>query len=83
MYAKKTKLSKSKRILLRYLRRLLRLHKRLLNFQELAEKTESGVFSGEDAPYLYTTMGFPVDLTELMAEERGMSLDKSAFEARM
>lgn len=59
------------------------LDKGLLKFQELAEKTTSGVFSGEDAHFLYTTMGFPVDLTELMAAERGLGLDKEGFEAKM
>ena len=60
------------------------LDKGLLKFKELAEKTEEGKsFSGEDAHFLYTSMGFPVDLTELMAEELGMTIDKDGFEAKM
>lgn len=60
------------------------LDKGLLKFNELAEKVgEDKVFSGEDAHFLYTSMGFPVDLTELMAEEKGMTLDKDGFEAKM
>jgi alanyl-tRNA synthetase len=63
------------------------LDKGLQKFQELADKQSSAdssaVFSGDDAHFLYTTMGFPVDLTELMAQERGMEVDKAGFEARM
>jgi alanyl-tRNA synthetase len=61
------------------------LDKGLQKFKELAETKVSAdkVFSGEDAHFLYTTMGFPVDLTELMAEELGMTVDKEGFEARM
>jgi alanyl-tRNA synthetase len=36
--------------------------------------------SGEDAFKLYDTYGFPVDLTALMAGERGLSVDQGAFE---
>ena len=60
------------------------LDKGLLKFKELADNsTNSNVFSGEDAHFLYTSMGFPVDLTELMAEELGMTVDKDGFEAKM
>jgi alanyl-tRNA synthetase len=55
----------------------------LLKFNELAETTSGDVFSGEDAHYLYTTMGFPFDLTELMAEERGLKIDQEGFERKM
>lgn len=41
------------------------------------------VFSGDDAHFLYSSMGFPVDLTELMCEERGLTLDMEGFEAKM
>ena len=60
------------------------LDKGLKKFMELAEKVgPDKVFSGEDAHFLYTSMGFPVDLTELMAEEKGLTLDTAGFEARM
>lgn len=60
------------------------LDKGLQRFNELSEKVGADkVFSGEDAHFLYTTMGFPVDLTELMAEEKGMTLDKEGFEKKM
>lgn len=39
--------------------------------------------SGETAFYLYDTLGFPVDLTELMAEEAGLTLDTKGFANEM
>ena len=50
-----------------------------------AELKKQGVtvVPGADAFYLYDTMGFPVDLTELMAEEKGLTVDRPAFEAKM
>ncbi|CAB9509032.1 Alanine--tRNA ligase [Seminavis robusta] len=60
------------------------LDKGLQKFNELVEKMgDSKVFSGEDAHFLYTSMGFPVDLTELMAEEKGLTIDKDGFEKKM
>jgi len=59
------------------------LDKGLLKFQELADNTSGDVFSGEDAHFLYTSMGFPFDLTELMAEERSLKIDTEGFELKM
>ncbi len=42
-----------------------------------------GTISGEDAFRLYDTFGFPIDLTELMARERGYTVDISGFEAAL
>jgi alanyl-tRNA synthetase len=39
--------------------------------------------SGEDAFLLYDTYGFPSDLTQLMARERGLSVDVVGFEDLM
>src|SRR6185312_9122910 len=39
-----------------------------------------GTISGEDAFRLYDTYGFPIDLTELMARERGYTVDISGFD---
>ena len=39
-----------------------------------------GTISGEDAFRLYDTFGFPIDLTELMARERGYEVDTPGFE---
>ena len=42
-----------------------------------------GTISGEDAFKLYDTFGFPIDLTELMARERGYTVDLDGFEAAL
>ena len=39
--------------------------------------------SGREAFVLYDTYGFPLDLTELILSERGMSLDQAGFDAEM
>jgi alanyl-tRNA synthetase len=43
----------------------------------------STTFPGEDAFKLYDTFGFPIDLTQLMAEERGLKVDLGAFATLM
>jgi alanyl-tRNA synthetase len=43
----------------------------------------SGSISGEDAFQLYDTYGFPIDLTELMAAEKGIKVDTTGFERAM
>jgi alanyl-tRNA synthetase len=43
----------------------------------------AGRISGADAFLLWDTFGFPADLTQLMAEERGMSVDMDGFSKAM
>ncbi|HRJ71076.1 MAG TPA: alanine--tRNA ligase, partial [Terrimicrobiaceae bacterium] len=47
------------------------------------EAARSGKISGEFAFRLYDEQGFPLDLTELMARERGLAVDVAAFETLM
>jgi alanyl-tRNA synthetase len=42
-----------------------------------------GTISGDDAFRLYDTYGFPIDLTELMARERGYVVDIAGFETAL
>src|SRR5262249_28307330 len=44
---------------------------------------ESNEVKGYFAFRLYDTYGFPLDLTELMARERGLTVDKKGFEKLM
>jgi alanyl-tRNA synthetase len=39
--------------------------------------------SGDDAFFLHDTLGFPIDLTREIAEERGRTVDVDGFHARM
>ena len=41
------------------------------------------VIAGEDAFRLYDTFGFPLDLTELIARERGYAVDVEGFDAAL
>ena len=52
-------------------------------FDQLAPAGGGGVVSGADAFKLYDTFGFPLDLTELMAEERGYEIDTDGFEKEL
>jgi alanyl-tRNA synthetase len=57
----------------------------LSRFEQLAplDAIDKGTISGEDAFRLYDTFGFPIDLTELMAHERGYTVDIPGFEAAL
>lgn len=55
----------------------------LEHFTKAAEKSKEKVISGEDAFTLYDTYGFPVDLTQLMAEERGFTVDMQGYHKLM
>ena len=59
----------------------------LARFDELAPESETAkggaVISGADAFKLYDTFGFPLDLTELMAQERGYGVEVKGFESAL
>ncbi|HET6527347.1 MAG TPA: alanine--tRNA ligase, partial [Balneolaceae bacterium] len=50
-------------------------------FEEMVEGKDK--ISGEDAFKLHDTYGFPIDLTQLMARERGVEVDVAGFDKRM
>ena len=55
-------------------------------FDTIARRTKSAgatVIRGEDVFRLYDTYGFPYDLTEIMAAEHGLTLDKDGFDEAM
>jgi alanyl-tRNA synthetase len=52
----------------------------LARLDEVAPAGGSGTIPGEEAFRLYDTFGFPLDLTRLIAEERGWSVDAAGFE---
>jgi len=52
-------------------------------FNDEVRSSKSARISGEFAFKLYDTYGFPLDLTELMARERGLTVDTAGFEKLM
>ena len=48
-----------------------------------AKKEGKNEISGKEAFVLYDTYGFPLDLTELILKENGMTLDKKGFDTEM
>ncbi|HUE76663.1 MAG TPA: alanine--tRNA ligase [Longimicrobiales bacterium] len=55
----------------------------MVRFDQIAPAGGGGEISGDDVFRLYDTFGFPLDLTELMAEERGYRVDMAGFEAAL
>jgi len=60
-------------------------------FEQISKKAEEKAkakevkpfITGEDVFKLYDTFGFPVDLTNVMAEEKGMTIDEDRFDELM
>ena len=49
----------------------------------IAEMGDSKTISGDKVFILYDTYGFPPDLTRILAEEKGLSIDEPGFEKSM
>ena len=49
----------------------------------MARNADAKVVSGTDAFVLYDTYGFPIDLTELIASEKGYTVDLEGFNAEL
>jgi alanyl-tRNA synthetase len=56
---------------------------RFAEFEAAARERGDLRLRGEDAFVLHDTFGFPLDLTQVMAEEKGLEVDESGFQAAM
>ncbi len=52
-------------------------------FAEAANKAHGKTIQGDVAFQLHDTFGFPVDLTQILAEEQGLQVDMAGFEAAL
>ncbi|MEL6440631.1 MAG: alanine--tRNA ligase [Cyanobacteria bacterium J06621_8] len=66
-----------------FLKTLDRGEKLLAEVMANAANSGSTVIPGQDAFELYDTYGFPLELTQEIAEEQGLSVDVEGFEAEM
>lgn len=55
----------------------------LTNVMEQTKAEGKNVIAGDKAFNLFDTYGFPIDLTELICRENGMSVDEAGFDAEM
>ena len=55
----------------------------LTHFDKISAAAKGNEIVGAEAFKLYDTYGFPLDLTQLMAQERGFSVDVAGFEVAM
>jgi len=66
-----------------FLRTLEKGLKRLDQIEAKLNEEELAVINGQAVFELYDTFGFPLDLTELIAREKGLTVDEAGFEQAM
>lgn len=59
------------------------LDKGLIMFERILKKSTNNTITAESIHVLYTTYGFPSDLTRILADEKGYITDLAGFEALM
>jgi len=57
--------------------------RRMDNIMAETKAADKSVIDGKEAFTLFDTYGFPLDLTELIARENGMTIDEEGFRANM
>lgn len=55
----------------------------LKEFEKALEREGGGQMTAKDAFVLFSTYGFPIEMTEEMCKERNISVDKAGFEEEM
>ena len=55
----------------------------IMKFEKYTAQCQNKVIDGDFAFELFDTYGFPVDLTELMAQEKGFKVDMEGFEKNL
>lgn len=55
----------------------------IIHYEKMLKNISGGIIPGVEAFKLYDTYGFPLDLTQLMARDSGLTVDEDGFYAAM